>query len=322
MRHLSVMFLTPAEKCRAFTLVELLVVITIIGILIALLLPAVQSAREAARRMSCTNNLKQIGLALHLHHERKGFFPPGHYYPETGHEGAQATWVTYLLPFLEQEALYEMIDWEQPVSDTPAATSQMLPMFVCPSDRTPEVWDNFAKGGTDRFAKGNYVANNGMGPMTESAPADLPLEREGGIFYLNGNMPIARIRDGTSQTAMVSEVRRGQVHDSPPSDFRGVLHFPEGSLYHHNYTPNSLVADTIRASHCPGDESLVPCIGTYSSWKPRSHLLTARSRHCGGVNLALADGSVHFVGETIDLKIWQALCTPAAHSGEPVVSNF
>ena len=100
---------------RAFTLVELLVVITIIGILIALLLPAVQSAREAARRLQCTNNLKQLGLSFHLHHEQKGYLPNGHYYPVPpipNNHGTGSSWFPHLLPYIEQQNLYDKIDWE------------------------------------------------------------------------------------------------------------------------------------------------------------------------------------------------------------------
>ncbi len=310
------------DRQRGFTLVELLVVITIIGILIALLLPAVQAAREAARRAQCTNNLKQIGLAMHLHHEQQDLFPIGHFWPESGvgsRDGAEATWVTYILPYLEQSALYEQIDWNlsfghasySPTYANKVVTNQTLALLLCPSGpRNPLPWN-------DAYARGSYVANNGIGPMEESDLDDSPPARQvTGVFFLNSTIRVADIRDGTTNTAMVSEIRLAEGED-----FRGVMHYPEGPFYQHNYTPNSLVPDEIRTAFCV-DEPAAPCIGTFSDWATRELIMTARSHHPGGVNLLLGDGSVRFVAESLDLDIWQALSTPRAIAGEPVVGNF
>ncbi len=318
-------FRFPASDLRprqtGFTLVELLVVITIIGILIALLLPAVQSAREAARRAQCTNNLKQVGLAMHLHHEQQGVFPVGHFWPESdigNADGAEATWVTYILPYLEQSALYDQVDWNlsfghatySPTYANKVVTSQVLPLLLCPSGMKAKPWDA-------TYARGSYVANNGIGPMEDSDLADAPPARQvTGVFFINSMIRVADIRDGTTNTAMVSEIRLTEG-----ADFRGVMHYPEGPFYHHNYTPNSLVPDEIRSTHCVNDPA-APCTGTFSSWNPRSLTLTSRSYHPGGVNLLLGDGSVRSVAESLDLDIWQALSTPRAIAGEPVVGNF
>ncbi|MDZ7618784.1 MAG: DUF1559 domain-containing protein, partial [Patescibacteria group bacterium] len=258
------------KKRLAFTLVELLVVITIIGILIGLLLPAVQSAREAARRMQCSNNLKQIGLALHLHHEQRGYFPPGHFWPESNLgncDGAEATWVTYILPYLEQIALYDNINWKgsfghsayPPDHVNIGVTAQVLPMFSCPSNHRarPMVFSN-----VESYARGAYVANNGIGPMRDRTLADIPVMRPvpgtsltsphtAGIFHMNSNMTIAQIRDGTSNTALVCEIRLAQGND-----FRGVMHYPEGPLYHHSHSVNSSVPDEIRTSFCVNEQAV------------------------------------------------------------------
>ncbi len=307
---------------RGFTLVELLVVIAIIGILIALLLPAVQAAREAARRSQCTNNLKQIGLALHMHHDRYKYFPPGHYANPAGNvscsNGNEATWFTYILPFLEQSAAYDQIDWKAAFGcgANQVVTNLFFSTVHCPSDKKPE--------SSSTYARSNYVANNGIGPMKEwcmksqAATARPPISREGGVFYINSNMAIAELLDGTSNTAMVCEIRV-----SKPGDFRGVMHYPEDPLYHHNYTPNSLVPDQIRTAFCTaGNDPRIPCIGAFTAYNNRNMTVTARSYHPGGVNLALGDGSVRFVGETINIDVWKALCTPKSAVGEVIVGQY
>ena len=170
------------------------------------------------------------------------------------------------------------------------------------------------------FSRGNYVGNDGVGPMVEwqNAIGHLsPMQRDGGVFYINSWLKIAEMVDGTSHTAMVSEIRA--VKDT--ADGRGMMHYPEGPSYHHNYTPNSLIDDRFRTTWCVSEPD-APCIGTFAAWNQRDMLVTARSRHPGGVNLLLGDGSVNFVSETIDLAIWQALSTPKALPGEPVGGEF
>ena len=294
------------KPSRAFTLVELLVVITIIGILISLLLPAVQAAREAARRAQCANNLKQIGLALHLHHEAKGCFPAGHYWSKISSgtdDGAEATWITYLLPYLEQTNLYAAINWTQSFGQAPGQNATVcktpLSVFMCPSNEQVEPILGSA------YARGTYAANNGLGPMAETYYSDLPMKRPGGVFYLNSNMTASQVRDGLSNTAFVSEIRAVSGND-----IRGILHYPEGPLYHYNYTPNSSVPDEIRSGMCVNTTG-APCDDSqFSSWSPRALTMSARSSHSGGVNLSLGDGSIRFVGDSVALATWQALGTP------------
>ena len=305
------------KPLRAFTLVELLVVITIIGILISLLLPAVQAAREAARRAQCANNLKQIGLALHLHHEAKGHFPSGHYWAQNSAGdagGAEATWITYSLPFLEQTNLFDTIDWADAFGQAAAGQNTTvcatpISVFMCPSN---EQVDLVCSG---LYARGTYAANNGFGPMAETYYADLPLKRAGGVFYLNSNMTAAQVRDGLSNTVFLAEIRA-----IPGEDLRGMLHYPEGPLFHYNYTPNSTVPDEVRSGYCVSVDR-APCDDTqFSSWSPRALSMSARSNHAGGVNLALGDGSVRFVGESIAMATWQALGTP--QGSEAISGDF
>ena len=299
---------------NAFTLVELLVVIAIIGILIAMLLPAVQAAREAARRLQCSNNLKQMGVAMHSHLSANNAFPPGSYWkPDSAQHssGNEATWITFLLPYLEEKILYDMIDWEGPDSfgnafESPYTyrkiTGEQLPMMLCPSsEQDTELW-------WEGFAKGNYAANNGEGPMIEWY--DPPTDRMAGVFHLEGKRVGSKasdISDGLSNTAFVSEILM-VPKDGNKQDMRGVMHYPEGPLYHHNRTPNDLYPDQVRPSNCVSTP-MAPCQWSIVAY--RATVLTARSLHPGGVNFLLGDGSVSFMSNTVTLDVWQALGTPS-----------
>ena len=336
----------PISNVRTgFTLVELLVVIAIIGVLVALLLPAVQAAREAARRTSCTNNLKQIGLGLQLRYSAHQQFPPGMSTDGGGTASRgptvpmSASWVAFVLPYVEQLGLENAIDWSLYHFNWPPGPGNnaghnvlhlSIPLFQCPSDIQPEParWGDVEH---QTYARGNYVGNNGVGPMREwhwGPGHRSPWKRAGGqaaagVFFINSWLSMAEIPDGTSQTAMVSEIRttNARTDDNKYMDGRGIMHYPEGPMYQHNYTPNSLVPDQIRTSWCVTvPES--PCIGAFPAWNTRKYIVTARSNHPGGVNLLVADGSVRIVSDSISLNIWQALSTPEAVAGEGLVGEF
>jgi hypothetical protein len=278
--------------------------------LIALLLPAVQQAREAARRSQCLNNLKQIGLALHNYQDAHRTFPPG-YIQSPPLERNEATWITQILPYVDQKPLYDKVDFNACfgcVNSTTAVNyevvSTVLPMMLCPSD----IEVGLALGG--RYAKGNYVANNGIGPMryyTQDAPPNRgPL----GVMYVNSKFRMRDFLDGSSNTAMVSELLKVKGED-----WRGALHYPEVAFYHHNRTPNSNIPDEIRTAACVSIDR-APCTGSHSSYSNKSMIVSARSVHPGGVHVLLGDASSRFVSENIDAATWERLGTP--EDGNPL----
>ena len=321
-----------------FTLVELLVVITIIGILISLLLPAVQAAREAARRLQCSNNLKQIGLALLNHESQMGELPPG----LIGFHQDGVTWLDQcvffrILPFIEQSGLFSQLDLDinHGLPPNNILVGTQIPTYQCPSDnaRGRDVEYTISGWPTCYFSRSNYAVSWGKlynWPPGATEPwyagPDQPVNEleNGGPFRYDWGRSISEFRDGTSQTVVASELRAGQddlLTGHTPDlgcDYRGMWSAgPGGAAYLHLDTPNSSNPDCLGVYMCgePATQP-APCVGACGYQD--SHV-TARSYHPGGVNVVFCDGHVSFYNDTVDLDVWHALGTIAGGTNEPPI---
>jgi prepilin-type N-terminal cleavage/methylation domain-containing protein/prepilin-type processing-associated H-X9-DG protein len=301
-----------------FTLVELLVVIAIIGVLIALLLPAVQMAREAARRMRCTNNFKQVALAASQYHDARGQFPTGVHLPvDVGGRpmGGTNVWVE-LLPYFEQRNLYEKWDYvdnRNNVADGKAATqAQVIKILLCPSDSLPETVVQLTAEASPPWAWGyygmtSYGGNAGLRSFHPGDPPAFPRMTRDGIFFLDSSVRLAEITDGSSSTLLFGE----RYHRDLECDRRLPIGWPtNGPLagwgkwgFVARGIGNVTLSTPVKINY------KVPLEGDRSTVEDR--LCAFGSGHPGGANFAFADGSARFIRDTIPLATLQALSTRA-----------
>jgi prepilin-type N-terminal cleavage/methylation domain-containing protein len=288
---------------RAFTLIELLVVIAIVSILIGLFLPAVQKVREAASLVSCRNNLKQIGLAMHNYHDTTGAFPVGYYDPTpwpTLDQGPGWGWGAYLLPYLEQDNLYRQINFKLDVGDpaNAGALATSLKCYQCPSDPL-SANITLTDGGSNSWviAPASYVACNGNDGVDDFTTPP----HTGAFVRAVKGFRIPDITDGLSNTLFVGD-RTSKL------SYCTWMGGPTGALNPFLQDPGNFGAEvTLLMCHAGPTGPNSPGVFDADS---------TSSPHRVGVPFVFGDGSVHFLRNSIDVSLWMALATRAG--GEPV----
>ena len=294
---------------RGFSPVELLVVIAIIAILIALLLPAIQKTREAAKRVQCANNLKQLALSLHNYHDSYATFPPGHVSPPGDKLDRNMSALAMILPFQEEMAAYQKINFAMSPSSPANATARGISMkyFLCPSDDAPPG----PYGGT------NYLLVAGSKPSIAWDGKDASKQPNGTFFQIS-HVRIQHITDGTSNTIMTMETTRGQDQINTPVRAYAVKPGP---------LPDALEANADRGDKRAYDRGGSWIIGGFlqtlgnvslpinardfdlSYGLLEGGLSGMRSLHPGGANAGFCDGSVQFISNSIDQKVLEAMGT-------------
>lgn len=281
-----------SPRRKAFTLVELLIVIAISAALVGLLLPAVQSVREAARTSTCKNNLRQCGVALHNYESINRQLPPGYQYVSTPEgNGLGFSWGALILPFVAEAALYGEFRFDLPLHD-PAnliPREKHLPVFLCPTD--PISPNGFVEMGDERYAMACYVGNFGPPDLDETQ------EKRDGVFSRNSRTKLKEITDGLSSTYMLGERQNGP--------------FRHAGVHGHHFEYETAWAGAIRDVDDPTDDHghMVLFQSGHPPNDPDSDDRDVSSAHRGFAQFVMCDGAIRAVQETIDPAAYLAFST-------------